>query len=89
MPEIGWRDVHDLIEGSEGRILAAVNAVREALADHEKRLNVLEGVEDTRKGARATAALFLGLPQKVIGTMAAAVALVLALVTAWNLVRPM
>jgi hypothetical protein len=87
--EISWRDVRDLIKDSQGSILAAVKDVRGVLRDHEDRLDVLEGIEDARKGSRETVALFLGLPQKVIGTVASAVALVLALATVWSLVRPM
>lgn len=84
---INWRDVRDLIKDSQESILAAVKDVREMLGDHETRLDTLEGIEDERKGQRKTAALFLGLPQKVIGTLASAVALVLALVTVWTAMR--
>jgi hypothetical protein len=94
MPEpINWQQVYELLERREDRIverfLGALNKLEARLNDHDARIDSLEDTAERRKASRETAVLILGLPQRVIGLVASAVALVLALATAWNLVRPM
>lgn len=94
MPEtpINWQQVYELLERREDKLmqsfLGALQKIEVRLDNHDGRIDVLEDTAERRKASRETAAMFLGLPQRVIGLVASAVALVLALATAWNLVRP-
>lgn len=75
MSPLSWRDVYQLVEGSQSRVLSAIEVHRgESMEAHErieKRLRSLEDDRTAGRGSKAAEARILGIGRSTLALLLA------------------